>query len=488
MSRVVTILLQVYDQPLPGVSARSFANGRHVSSEEEATRAVAGESAELAHAYLELHVLSADGGERWLTFPQPVLELGSIFPDGAGWRATVAPDSVLFHSPDHQANWHGQSVSQAELQAGESLELGTTRIWVVDARRPELASLESHAGLEFTRLWSLRPQAYRVGRRSVARHNHIEIAHPTVSRAQATLLPADQGRFALLSESETSPTLVNGRRLQAQEMAVLHHGDLVQFGDVSLRFRQAGRQALATKSLSVFCLGRFHVQWGQLELPETAWKVEKARWLLARLAWSWGQPVSTDVLMEMLWPDFPALRGRKNLSQCLVALKHLLQLNDDDDGLLLRTPSSLQLNANCLADHDAYLVKRLAAGSEPAGWEKALSLYQGPYLPSSFEEWVLLIRQELHQLVLAAAARLARHYRDQDQWAACLQAAQRGLQWDPCHQDLALHSMESCLQLGRFDAAVRTFEQVKKHLQQELEVEPSTDLLRAYHRAKLEMP
>lgn len=459
-----------------------------MSSEEEATRAVAGESPELAHAYLELHVLLADGGERWLTFPQGALSLGAIFPDGAGWRATVGDDSVRFEGEGRLARWHDQLVARAEVQPGECLELGETRIWVVDARRPELASLESHTGLEFTRLWSLRPQAYRVGRRSAARHNHIEIGHPTVSRAQATLLPADQGRFALLSESETSPTLLNGRRLQPQEMAVLHHGDLVQFGDVSLRFRQAGQQALAARTLSVYCLGRLHVQWGQLELPETAWKVEKARWLLARLAWSWGQPVSTDLLMEMLWPDFPALRGRKNLSQCLVAIKQLLQLGEDEDGLLLRTPASLQLNPRCLADHDAYLVKGLASGNEPAGWEKALSLYQGPYLPTNFEEWALLIRQELHELVVSAAARLAAHHRQRENWNACWQAAQRGLQWDPCDQHLALQSMESCLRLGRFDAAVRTFEQVKKQLHQELEVEPSTDLLRAYHRAKLEMP
>ena len=458
-----------------------------MSSEEEATLAVSSQSFGVANAYLELHLLLADGSERWLSFGQDCMSLAGVCPEGDGWTAEVGEQTVRFvGNPTSPAGqWQGQEVREALLGPGESLELGGTRIWLVDARRPESASLDSHEGLETSRHWPLRPQAYRVGRRTNTRHNHVEIAHPTVSRAQATLLPAEQGRFALLAESST--TAVNGRLLEVNEVALLHHGDLIKVGDVSLRFRQTGHEAAGKKTLSVNCLGGFTLQWGELVLAETAWKVEKARWLLARLAWAWGHPVSADLVMELLWPELPALRGRKNLSQCLGSLKQTLQLREDEEDLILRTPASLQLNPSLLADHDAYLVKKLAEGQEPVGWAKALDLYRGPYLPGNFEEWAELIRQELHDLVVGCALRLATHYAQAENWSGSATAAQRGLGLDGCNEGLALLLMEVSLKAGRFDQAVRCFETVRKQLQSELGVEPSTELLRLYHRAKLEL-
>lgn len=464
-------------------------NPNSVSTEEDATLAVSNLDLGVANPYLELHLLLSDGSEAWLSFSQETIGLGEACPEGQGWQAQVVDETVRFVAePTSQSGtWQGHQLREVVLQPGECLEIGATRIWLVDARRPEMASLDSHEGLEAPRHWPLRPQAYRIGRRTNSRHNHVEIPHPTVSRAHATLLPGENGRFALLAESGTNPTAVNGRKLEANQIALLHHGDLLKLGDVSLRFRQTGHEAAGKKVLSIKSMGGFQVQWGELVLSETAWKVEKSRWLLARLAWAWGQPVSADLVMEMLWPELPALRGRKNLSQCLISLKQTLQLEDDEEELILRTPSSLQLNPSMLADHDAYLLAKLAEGSEPAGWSKALELYQGPYLPGNFEEWAEVIRQTLHALALECAVKLASHHSKQASWEAALQAAQKGMKLDPCHEGLATLLMEAALQASRYDLAVRCYESVRKHLQSELAVEPSTDLLRLYHRAKLEL-
>lgn len=456
-----------------------------MSLEEENTEAVTSQSSEGANPYLDLHVFLAGGGERWLSVPQGVLALGEFFPEGQGWMAEGEERAVFFHSREEAlaAVWRGQVVRHVRLSPGESLDLGGTKIWLVDARRPESASLDSHEGLDTPRHWSLRPQPYRIGRRSHSRHNHLEIAHPTVSRAQATLLPADEGGFALLVESATSPTSLNGRRLAVQQLALLQHGDLIQMGEVSLRFRQTGQRVVGQRKLSIRCLGRFRVQWGELVLVETAWKVEKSAWLLARLAWSWGQPVSTDEIMEMLWPELPALRGRKNLSHCLTSLKQTLQIQEDGEELILRTPAHLHLNPGLLADHDASLLKMLAESADPAGWHKALDLYEGPFLPGNFDEWAERIRRQLQELVLECALRLARHHAQAGDWAASVSAAQRGLSGYGCHEGLALLLMEGSLQQGNADGAIRCFQQVSKQLA-ELEVEPGAELRRAYQQAQ----
>ena len=462
-------------------------------SDDEVTVASA-EAAQLAHPYLEIHALLADGSERWLQFSQPVLHLRARIPGAEGWVAEARETVVEFYLADCSrevaARYRGQRVERARLSPGECLELGEHRLWVVDARSAASATLELHEGGDSHRSWSLRAQAYRVGRRSSGRINQIEIPHPTVSRAQATVIPAEpEGRFALLVESTTSPSAVNGRRLSPGEMCLLQHGDLLRLGEVSLRFRQSGQESLAHKRLVCSSLGRFHLQWGELSLSEMVWKVERARWLMARLAWAWGQPVSTEALMEWLWPDLPALRGRKNLSHCLISLQQTLHIEDSDQPvLLLRTPASLQLNPACLGQHDAVLIKGLTSSQEPAAWNKALSIYQGEFLPGCFEEWALQVREDLHTRVVGAAEKLAGYGWEQQDWTACLLAAQRGLALDPCHQALALAAMNACLELGRFELALRTFEQITKQLRSQLEVEPSTDLLRAYQRARLEMP
>ncbi|MBT9581876.1 FHA domain-containing protein [bacterium] len=450
-----------------------------IEAEEEITVGTSVEVPASVHPYLEVHALLAAGGERWLTLSSHPLQLDGLGPGATGWSARVEGESVEFLAP---ALWQGGQVASVRLVPGDSLQLEGCVLWLLDARRPERASLEAYQGLEGLANWNLRPQAYRIGRRSSGRDNHIEINHPTVSRAQACLLPHQVGRFALLAESTTSLTAVNGRLLGPNEHILLQHGDLIHLGEVCLRFRQTGPQVLGPQLLSVWSLGRFEVQWGQSWLSETQWKVEKAGWLLARLAWSWGQPISTHQLMESFWPGLPELRGRKNLSQCLISLKRILQVGES--GLILRSASSLQLNPSFLAEHDAALCRELAAGTQPAGWEKALALYQGPYLPACFEDWALAIRAELLQAVLGAAQKLANFRYDGGDWEGCLHAASRGLQWDGCQQELALLVMESCGKLGRSEQAIRCFEGLRKQLHKELEVEPSIELLRAYQKAR----
>jgi DNA-binding SARP family transcriptional activator len=437
--------------------------------DEENTRPVEVGVEALAHPYLELHVLAPDGSQQLLPFHEARLTIAE------GWTAEASSRSVLVHGPD----------GAQELHPGECLQISGHNVWVVDARLPAFASLEGYGGEYQGRAWSLRPQPYKIGRRGASRVNQIELNHPTISRAQATLLPGGRNQVMLLNESPTSPTLVNGKAVPVGELTTLHHGDLLQFGELSLRFRQSHQEAAAGKLLSIQCLGRFELQWGDLSLSEGQLKSEKARWLLARLAWSWDQAVPVEQLMEMLWPELPALRGRKNLSQCLGTLRQALSLEEDE--IFLRTPATLQLNPQHMAEHDARQVHLLSLSDDPAAWEKALKFYTGPYLPSCFDDWALEIREQLQQEVLQSALKLSRLRAGAGDWPRAVEAAQAGLALDPCDQELAVLLMEGHLHSGQPQAAVRCFQQVSKHLESQLGLEPSTEMLRAYQKARLSL-
>ena len=434
--------------------------GKH---EDETTQAASQSALELAHPYLELHLLLADGAERWLAFQRACLDLER---QGLPWRREVQADHVSFH----------QGGKCQAVYPGECLESEGNRVWVIDARCPELAVLETYESPVGSRSWVLRAQAYRLGRKGSRRINHVEINHPTVSRSQASILPQG-GRFEVLAESTSSPTCVNGCRLEGGQRVVLEHGDLLQVGEVALRFRQIGQAQVSGVGLNIRCLGHFSVEWGSLSLNEANWKGQKASWLLARLAWSWGQPVGAEYLIELLWPELPPLRGRKNLSQCIADLKSNLQIRDERQ-LLQRNSNCLQLLEDLPGDHDAGRLRELIHSSQPQAWEAAAALYAGAYLPNCFDSWAAEIRQSLHDGVVHCLERLARYQLSQGGWEAGLQSAQKGLEWEPCSQGLAQLAMEAALAGQRPELALRCYQLVTQRLRQDYQLEPSIELQR----------
>lgn len=433
---------------------------------------------ELAHPYLELLLTDPRGMGRSQPFFSSEITL--TVAEGERWSALVGEHSVLLQQLEGSLPgiFYGQPTDRAELKPGESLEVGQQRVWVTDARLPPLASLEGYSHGYEGRVWSLRAQPYQVGRRGAQRLNQVELNHPTVSRGHATLLPdGASGRVLLLCETDSSLTAVNGRPLQAGEAIGLRHGDLLHLGELSLRFRSAAGP-VGDQRLALQCLGGFRVEWGALHLTEVDFKAEKARWLLARLGWAWGASVATEELMETLWPDLPPLRGRKNLSQCLVSLKAALQLEEGAD-LFDRTPASLALNPELLGSHDARDLEALLDSSLPAAWQKALSLYGGEYLPGCYDDWAVRVRERLTVAMGRAALRLARHHSLSGQPQAAADAAARGSELDRCDQEAALLQVEALLQLGQPQQAWKVLEATRRALREQLDALPCRELIQA---------
>ena len=129
---------------------------------------------------------------------------------------------------------NGVPCNFGELRDGDELQLGTHRLRVRDTSQYP-ASLESYP--EGGRCWVLAAEDSPVGRGG-KRVNRIEIDDATVSRVQATFTYRE-GQFSLLAETSSSPTRLNGVKVEEGQSQPLQDGDLVQLGKVMLRFRQA---------------------------------------------------------------------------------------------------------------------------------------------------------------------------------------------------------------------------------------------------------
>lgn len=427
---------------------------------------------EAPYAYLELVVIVADGLEQRIPFTRSELAYGD-------WKARVQEGGqVTIEAPS--LRYRGETCTSCRPGVGEKVLVGDAQIWLQDTRQPPSATLDGHNAH-----YELQPQQYLIGRKGT-RHNNLELNDRTVSRSHAVLAPGAQDEWILLHESPTGVTTVNGVRLEAGHSQVLKNGDLLRFGELQFRFRQSGG-ARSGGSLRVKSLGRFEVGFGSETYVESGWKVEKAKWLFARLAVEWGRPLSVDLVLGMLWPELPSLRGRKNLSQCISWLEELF----GTDTWLVRTPAVLQLNPEALGEHDYVLVKSLSKsllGSEAfstGSAERVLELYGGDFLPGCYDDWALLIRDEVRDQVRAVALRLAEHCFGARDWDRCQSAAQHAIRLDSCCQEAYLLGMRAAIEAGQPAEAARLFEQCKTRLRQELGVEPSTELMKYYYMVRL---
>jgi hypothetical protein len=100
----------------------------------------------------------------------------------------------------------------------------------------------------FANLWMIASVKKREGnlyadRVSIGRATNCDIVLrvPFISKVQAHILCNPQGVHSLRAHSTASPTLVNGRKLDASSTSTLAVGDLISFGSMAFEFVGAQR-------------------------------------------------------------------------------------------------------------------------------------------------------------------------------------------------------------------------------------------------------
>lgn len=265
-------------------------------------------------------------------------------------------------------------------------------------------------------------------------------------------------------------------------------------------------QALLSKGLApglpilrLHSFGSFRVHLGDFEVADSEWGNQKAKFVLACLAYH-QRPVDQEVLIEQFWPESPPERGKRNLYQVLSLIRKVLRPPhaEANSEFIVRHGSSLSLNRNLPIWHDLQEWQRSLREAEAARHEErwdvteralhqAFQLYQGSFLESCYMEWAVQLRNILELQALGAFSELAELVWKSGNYAQVVGVCSRILGVDPCRQATHHLLMESFLKLGRPEDAVRQFESCRAALRSELGLEPTTDLLRTFQKAKLEL-
>ena len=217
----------------------------------------------------------------------------------------------------------------------------------------------------------------------------------------------------------------------------------------------------------------------------------KQRSVLATLLLRPGEPVSTDVLIDEVWPDKPPAKAANLVS---VYVHHLRRRIGDADGdvLITRAPGyQVALAPGDLdADQFAGLVtegrQALASGAPDRAVDlltEALELWRGPALadvPATAlvaAEADRLGQSRLEALELRAEASLAC-----GRFAEVLPEVRRLLADHPLQEKLWALRMRALYGAGRQAEALEVYEQARNKIADELGVDPSAELRQLYHQ------
>ena len=249
-----------------------------------------------------------------------------------------------------------------------------------------------------------------------------------------------------------------------------------------------GAAAGTPTEVRILTLGPLEVFRGQERVPNSAWRSQKGRFLLAFLAVQAGKPVSEDVLIDMFWPD-DADKGKRSLYWVSSMIRNCLRGADEIDPIL-RHQGMLALNPQLPRWHDLEQMEQLIQrpeGDKADCWRRGVALYRGPFLEGCYMDWAEPVRLRAFSTVCEALLNLAQWAQQAGRPAESLEHARRLWELDPCRQDACQLAMQALQALGRSEEAVRLYDRCRKALHRELEMEPGLPLLEAHQRALMSL-
>src|SRR5262245_59080812 len=156
-------------------------------------------------------------------------------------------------------------------------------------------------------------------------------------------------------------------------------------------------------AVRVSLLGGFAATVDGAVVPDSAWRLKKARELVKLLALARGHRLHREVVMDVLWRDLAPAAAANNLHQAVYVARRALG------------PDAVEVRDEVLtlsAEVDVDLFEQTASAARrmrpSAGYRAAVSLYGGVLLPENrYDDWADERREELAALVAELAEEAA---------------------------------------------------------------------------------
>lgn len=228
----------------------------------------------------------------------------------------------------------------------------------------------------------------------------------------------------------------------------------------------------------------------------------KVEALLAYLAVEQERPLRRDALVALLWPDESLETARVNLRQSITRLQKGIDNQNAEPPFLLISRDSVQFNVKSNHHLDVTQFRSLLRdcpthGSTPdrlcdrcvVNWQTAVSLYKGDFLAHFFiddspifEQWLLTVREQLHQQALIATQWLADYHEDRGEYDQALAYTSHQIRLEPWREEAYRQQMRLLARQGKRASALLLYETCCRVLEQELGMGPAAETTQLFER------
>lgn len=338
----------------------------------------------------------------------------------------------------------------------------------------------------------------------LAEHN-LEQLHPQVARLTGLYaFPLTQGlskgKLSVAARNYLLDAVGSGNGAPPAELVE----QLQRDSDEGVRVRadklksRGGAESAAPPMLRVHSFGLFEVRRGSEPVPDGRWKTQKTKHFFAYLAAQWGKYIHEEQIMENFWPD-DREKGKKNIYWATSVTRRCLRGEDGDQEILERKGENLRLNPDVPHWHDLQeFEEAYSAGvnAQNAGdtelarssFRRLQQLYGGPYMEGCYLDWAVRRRDACEKQVVEGMCLLAELAYGAGDYQEALEAGNRALEIDPCRQSAHLVAMRAYIELSQPEAAIAQYQKCEQILRKEFQIEPNTELIEVFYRARLGMP
>jgi len=243
-----------------------------------------------------------------------------------------------------------------------------------------------------------------------------------------------------------------------------------------------------TKSLRIHLFGLFEISLDDVSLTNHDWRSQQTQTIGKVLLSRRGKVVTSDQLIETLWPNDPVETARRRLHVRINQLRNGLQ----GKSTLVRTVHNgyiFEPDDDCWIDVDEFQTlisegahyQEIGQGRQAIQvYEQAHQVYRGDFLAEDlYADWTYTHREFYRECFLSLLIELSECYAQQGRYRLAIARARQALIQDPLRETIYVRLMLYHYYSGEQAQALRTYQRCKEILLSELGVAPleSTSVL-----------
>ena len=237
--------------------------------------------------------------------------------------------------------------------------------------------------------------------------------------------------------------------------------------------------------IAIQTLGGFNISFEDKSLSASSIRRSKTWTAMKYMIAHHKRPVSSEELIEMLWPDDECSDPSNSLNHIIYRLRKMLSDCSGDAQCIVFSQGMYSWNPDLEYCIDAYEFESILAEAGDADdntdrraelLRKAIALYCGEFLCGETSElWLLNFKNYYRRLFLGAVNDLADIFKQQAAFEDVIALYGKAMEIEPYEESLYARQIEVLILVGEYAHAKQQYKRIEKLLRKEFEAEPTAE-------------